>query len=77
MSRKFDQKELDQIAGCIEEYLDIVEAYIIIDGITEEEYTRALKGCRKLVKKLRKGEGEKVFNMERYEAAKAENKVIL
>lgn len=63
---KYNQKKLDMMANNLEEYLDLVENYIIIDGISEEEYKDAVKTVKKLIKKLRKGKGDEVFDKERY-----------
>ena len=38
---RIDDKQLDKMADCFEEYLDIIQRYVIITGITEEEYDDA------------------------------------
>jgi hypothetical protein len=63
---KYDQKMMSAMADDLENYLDIVDRYVIIDGITEEEYNESVKTVKKLIKNLRKGNGDKVFNKERY-----------
>ena len=63
---KYDQKLMNAMADDLENYLDIVDRYVIIDGITEEEYNESVKTVKKLIKNLRKGNGDKVFNKERY-----------
>ena len=63
---KYDQKLMNAMADDLENYLDIVDRYVIIDGITEEEYNESVKAVKKLIKNLRKGNGDKVFNKERY-----------
>ena len=66
MIMKYDQKMMSAMADDLENYLDIVDRYVIIDGITEEEYNESVKTVKKLIKNLRKGNGDKVFNKERY-----------
>ena len=73
---KYDQKKLDYIADSLEAYLDISTSYVIIEGITEEEYEDAVKTVKKLIKKLRKGKGDEVFNHERYLEVMREGKLI-
>ena len=63
---KYDQKLMNAMADDLENYLDIIDRYVIIDGITEEEYNESVKTVKKLIKNLRKGNGDKVFNKERY-----------
>lgn len=74
---KYDQKELDTMADTFDAYLDVIKTYVIIDGITKEEYEEALDTLKDLVKKLRKGKGDKVFNQERYFELKSQDNVIL
>ena len=63
---KYDKKLMNNMADDLENYIDIIESYIIIEGITEEEYEESLKTVRKLIKKLRKGKGDEVFDKDRY-----------
>ena len=63
---KYDQEIMDRYANSIEDYLDSIEKFLIYPGMTEEEFTENQKLCRKLIKKLRKGKGEDVFDRERY-----------
>lgn len=63
---KYDKKLMNRMADDLENYIDIIESYIIIEGITEEEYEESLKTVRKLIKKLRKGKGDEVFDKDRY-----------
>ena len=44
--------------------------------ITEEEYEDAVKTVKKLIKKLRKGKGDDVFDKERYLEVMREGKLI-
>lgn len=62
----YDQKLMDKMADNIENYVDIIKNYVIIEGITEEEYKSAKKTVKKLIKKLREGDGDAVFDRERY-----------
>lgn len=63
---KYDQKFMNDMADNLESYLEIIDKYIIIEGLTKEEYDDSVKKVRKLIKKLRKGKGEDVFDEERY-----------
>jgi len=63
---QYDKKMMKKMADNFESYLDIVDRYVIIDGLSEEEYETAKKRVKKLIKKLRKGEGDEVFDEERY-----------
>lgn len=65
---KYDKKLMDRMADDLENYLEIVDKYIIIEGLSPEDYKKARKKVKKLIKHLRKGEGDKVFDKERYEA---------
>ena len=73
---KYDQKTMDCIADSLESYRDIITSYVIIEGITEEEYEDAVKTVKKLIKKLRKGKGDDVFDKERYLEVMREGKLI-
>ena len=73
---KYDQKVLDKIADSLEAYLDIITSYVIIEGITKDEYDESVKTVKKLIKKLRKGKGDEVFDKERYLEALRENRLI-
>ena len=73
---KYDQKTMDYIADSLESYLDIITSYVIIEGITEEEYEDAVKTVKKLIKKFRKGKGDDVYDKERYLEVMREGKLI-
>ena len=73
---KYDQKVLDKMADSLEAYLDIITSYVIIEGITKDEYDESVKTVKKLIKKLRKGKGDEVFDKERYLEALRENRLI-
>ncbi len=72
---KYDKTMMKNMADNLERYLEIVKSYMIIQGITEEEYKDAVKTVTKLIKKLRKGEGEKVFDEKRYRELLASGKL--
>jgi len=76
-NEKYDQKELDTMADTFKAYLDVIKTYVIIDGITNEEYEEALDTVKDLIKKLRKGKGDKVFDQKRYFELKSQDSVIL
>lgn len=63
---KYDQKLMDKMADNLEQYLYIIENYVIIEGLTKEEYDESVKNTKKLIKKLRKGKGDNVFERDRY-----------
>ena len=44
------------MAESLEEYLYILDDYIIVNGITEKEYNEAVSVVKKLIKKLKKGD---------------------
>ncbi len=50
------RKLMLNIAESIEGYLDYMETYAIIEGISEEEWEKNMKIGKKLIKKLRKGD---------------------
>ena len=63
---EYDKKLMKAMADNLENYLDIIDNYVIIEGITKDEYDNAVKTVKKLIKKLRKGKGDEVFDKERY-----------
>ena len=69
---RIDDKQMDKMADCFEEYLDIIQRYVIITGITEEEYDDAVKKVKKLIKHLRNHDDDKVFDKEALEQAEEE-----
>lgn len=74
---KYDKKLMERMADDFENYLDIIDSYVIIEGITKEEYDEAVKTVRKLIKKLRKGKGDDVFNKERYLELLKDGKLVI
>lgn len=63
---RYNQDLMNDMADNLENYLSIVDRYIIIEGLSKEEYDDAVKTVKKLIKKLRKGKGDDVFDEERY-----------
>lgn len=63
---EYDKKIMSKMADNLENYLEIIDQYVIIEGLTKEEYDIAVKKVKKLIKKLRQGKGDEVFNKERY-----------
>jgi stalled ribosome rescue protein Dom34 len=66
INMQYDKEKMKKQAENLENYLDIIENYVIIEGISEEEYKKAVKTVKKLIKKLKKGDGDAVYNKERY-----------
>lgn len=64
---KYNKKQMEQMANDYETYLEIIDKFIIIEGLSKEEYKQARKVVKKLIKHLRNGEGDKVFDKERYD----------
>lgn len=63
---KYDKKLMKQMADDFEAYLEQVDKFLIIEGLSKEEYKDAKKKVKKLIKHLRNGNGDKVFDKERY-----------
>ena len=66
-SCRYPQKMMDEYADTLEAYTDIFDRFIIKDSIKEDEYKWALKTIKNAIKNLRKGNGDEVFDPERYE----------
>lgn len=66
MGMKYSEKLMDDMAYNLKNYLDIIESFTLIEGLSEEEYNDAIKTVRKLIKKLEKHKGDDVFDKERY-----------
>lgn len=66
MGMKYSEKLMDDMAYNLKNYLDIIESFTLIEGLSEEEYNDAVKTVRKLIKKLEKHKGDDVFDKERY-----------
>ena len=66
MGMKYSEKLMDDMAYNLKNYLDIIESFTLIEGLSEEEYNDAVQTVRKLIKKLEKHKGDDVFDKERY-----------
>ena len=66
MGMKYSEKLMEDMAYNLKNYLDIIESFTLIEGLSEEEYNDAVKTVRKLIKKLEKHKGDDVFDKERY-----------
>lgn len=66
-SRKYDQEKLNEMADCLEEYIHLFDIFIIKDGVDEEKYKKAMKRVKKAIKDLRAGNGDAVFDQDRYD----------
>ena len=62
----YDKNEMKKMADTIENYLYFYDMFVIKDGIDRDEYEEAKKKIKKLIKHLRNGDGDKVFDQERY-----------
>lgn len=51
-----DPTVMKNMAESLSEYLSIVEDYVIVNGLTEDEYKEAVQTVKKLIKKLKKGD---------------------
>lgn len=70
-----DLELMKKMADGLEGYLKTLDSYIIIRGVTKEQRKKAIKRTKKLIKRLRKGKGDKVFDEARFREAKAEGKL--
>lgn len=69
------KKLMKNMAENLEGYLNTIDSYAIIQGITDEEYEDARKKVEKLIKHLKKGHGEKVFDEDRFRELLASGKL--
>lgn len=53
-----DRKIMDRYADNLEDYLDILDTKLIIEGLTQEQYDESVKMFKDLIKKLRKGKSK-------------------
>jgi hypothetical protein len=67
---KEDRKLAKQMGENLETYIDTIDRYVIIENLTKEDYDEQMKKAKKLIKHLKNGECEKVFNYERFQEAK-------
>ena len=57
---EYDKAKMKKMADNLEQYIELIDNYVIIEGLTKEEYDDAVNTVKKLIKKLRKGKGEKM-----------------
>lgn len=75
-SEKYNREEMKREAENLQSYLDIVTELIVITGITQKQYDKAVSKVKELIKLLKKGKGDEVYDKERYfeyQAEKMEN----
>lgn len=60
-------EEMLKDADNYENYLNIIETYCILKNLSPEKYEKATHKIRKMIKYLREGRGDKVYDEERYE----------
>lgn len=65
-SREYDMKLFKQYADNLERYLDAVNTFMIIETDVDE-YKKSVKTIKKLIKKLRQGDGDAIINQEAYD----------
>lgn len=53
-----DRKIMNRYADNLEDYLDILDTKLIIEGLTQEQYDESVKMFKDLIKKLRKGKSK-------------------
>lgn len=63
----YDQNKLNTIADCLENYINYFDLFIIKEGTDEKEYKKAIKDIKKAIENLRNGNGDAVFNLDKYE----------
>ena len=61
-------EKLDELADQIENYMNHMDKFVFVEGITDKEYQKIEKAVKKAVKRLRKRRDlHKVFNIEKFE----------
>lgn len=70
-------KEMKLQADSLERYLDLVDTFEILEGMTEETYAESKKKTKELIKYLRKGRCSKCYNKERLEEYVIEQKDMI
>ena len=53
-----DRKIMNRYADSFEDYLDILDTKLIIEGLSQEQYDESVKMFKELIKKLRKGKSK-------------------
>ena len=62
----YNKKHNKMVADCLEEYIDIVEKYCILEGKKKADVKKAEKIIMKAVKDLRNNKPENVYDEERF-----------
>ena len=62
---KVKDAEIKEMIQSLKDYLEIVDNYLIIQGLSQKEYEKSIKKVKQLIKKLEKGEYEDVFDESR------------
>ena len=52
------------IADSLEEFINLLDFLIIVDSVSKEEYDQSVKAAKKVIKKLKKGKGDNLFDPE-------------
>lgn len=65
-SREYDRKLLNEYADNLERFLDAADTFMIIEADVDE-YNHARKTIKKLIKKLRQGDGDAVIDQDAYD----------
>jgi hypothetical protein len=66
---------MNKMADNLEDFIETTDRFVVIEGLSEEKYRESRKTVKKLIRKLRKGEGDAIFNKERYLEAKREGEL--
>ena len=63
----YPDKMMEDYCNCFKGYKEIVGDFGILTNLAPRQYADAMKTLRKLIKELERGNGEAVFDQERYE----------
>lgn len=74
---KAERKFMKFMAKNFKAYLKLIDEMIIIDGLSKEEYLKARKKVKKLIKHLKKGDKEECFDLHAYNRAITEGRINL
>ena len=74
---KAEKAYMKKIRKDLKNYLEMLDKYIIIDGLTKEEYDSAVKKVKKLIKLLKRGEFDNVFDGVVFDQAVESGKIQL
>lgn len=59
-------EQMKRDADCYESYLNAIETYCILKNLTVKKYEKTSKRVRKMIKYLREGRGDKVYDEDAY-----------